>query len=158
MVVRRAFSASVLICLILTTCSSGSPNATATRSASPSSSPSAALCTARAVPAIQLPCPLSEFGAKDLTAQGATVQAAITTGEASFGPTFIKVPPGAKVTLTITPESPFAHNFIIDGVVQRDLPPNQKQTLSFTLPAQGPVRFYCSIHVAVGMQGAFYFS
>jgi plastocyanin len=144
---------------VLAACSSGTPKAATSASQSPSPSPSESLCAARAVPTIQLPCPLVEFGAKDLTGQGPEVRVTLTTGEASFGPTFVKVKPGAHVTVTIDPESPFAHNFIIDSPsVKKDLPPNQRVTVSFTLPTEGPVRFYCSIHAARGMQGAFYFS
>jgi plastocyanin len=82
-----------------------------------------------------------------------------TIGENSFGPTFVKVKPGAHVAVTIDSDNPFTHNFVIDGVVKYDITPAKKgQRFSFSLPTDGPVRFYCTFHVSRGMQGAFYFA
>ena len=154
---RYAFPMLALI-VAAAACSSGTtPSGTPRTTSLPSASQ--AMCAARAVPSIQLPCPIQEFGSKDLTAQGSNVHVTFTLGETSFGPTFVKAKSGAHVTVSIDTDSPFNHNFIIDGVVRYDIAPAKSgQHFDFTLPANGPVRFYCTFHVARGMQGAFYFS
>jgi len=143
----------VLLCFTAG-CSSGSPRAVLRSTPSPTPS----LCAARALP-IELPCPLKEYGTKDLTAQGSTVRVTMIAGDTSFDPTFVKVKPGARVTVLADAGGSFPHTFIIDGLgVQESIPGFSKKEFSFTLPISGPVRFYCSLHVRQGMQGSFYFS
>jgi plastocyanin len=108
---------------------------------------------------ISLPCPIAEVSKKDLSGQ-LDVHVTISMGELSFYPTWVKVQPGALVTVTLdNTTSPFPHNFTIDSLsVRKTIASGHKATATFTLPSSGPVRFYCSLHIARGMQGAFYFS
>jgi plastocyanin len=156
----RTLSFSV-IAVILAACGAGSSPTASSRTPNPSSaspSPSASLCSGKKV-AISLPCPINEFSAVDLTKQGKTVHTTFTLGDGSFDPTFVKITPGAKVTLTLDASGTVSHNFTIDAIgFKEDVTGFSKKTVAFTLPATGPVRFYCSIHIRFGMQGAFYFS
>lgn len=82
----------------------------------------------------------------------------LSPGESSWDTTFFRVKPGAKINVTAN-ESVFNHTFTIDGLgVNQELPSGKKSSFSFTLPATGPVIFYCIPHKNAGMKGAFYFS
>jgi plastocyanin len=148
---------SIVGVLLVATACSGAATPSAQRSTS-SPSPSPSVCVGKAVP-ISLPCPIKEFGRADLTDQGTNVRTTFTAGDISFDPTFIKIQPGAHVTLVLDATGSIGHTFFIDSIgFKQNVAGFQKTTVSFTLPASGPVRFYCSIHVSLGMQGAFYFS
>lgn len=98
-------------------------------------------------------------GTQDATAQGATVAAVVQMGDDWFSPTFIKVAPGATVSVTVRETGDVAHTFTIDGQAV-DVALSRKgtqKTVSVTGPADGhPVVFYCKYHRSSGMQGAFY--
>jgi plastocyanin len=116
------------------------------------------MCSGKKV-AISLPCPINEISAVDLTKQGTTVQTTFVLGDGSFDPTWVKTTPGAKVTVVLDASGTISHNFTIDAIgFTDDVTGFSKKTVTFTLPTSGPVRFFCSIHIRFGMQGAFYFS
>lgn len=152
--VRERMIAGVL--LIVAAACSNSEAPAARGSSSPSPTPS--MCVAKQVP-IAFPCPISEIGSpRDLTAQGDNVTLNLTAGDGVFDPTFIKVKPGAKVTVTMQ-AGIAVHDFNITALnVHHTVQPEQKETFSFTLPTTGPVLFYCAPHLPNGMQGAFYFA
>ena len=150
--VRHRVAALILLLVLASACSSSKPSA---QGSSPSPSPSQ--CIGKAVP-ISFPCPLTEFGNKDATGQGLNVTLKMDAGESGFDPTFVKVKPGARVTVMIDPGSLGPHTFTIDGGVNQAVPANKVTTVTFTLPTTGPVVFYCIPHRSAGMQGAFYFS
>jgi plastocyanin len=155
----RKLGMTVLLLALTAACSGTTTPSAQKTTQSPSVSPSPSPCVGKGAH-ISLPCPIKEFGTTDLSAQGTDVRATFTTGDVSFDPTFVKIKPGAHVTLVLDATGSYGlHNFIIDTIgLKENLSGSTKTTVSFTLPASGPVRFYCSIHVAQGMQGAFYFS
>jgi plastocyanin len=78
-----------------------------------------------------------------------------------FKSTFLKAQPGTTVTVSLKNEGKTQHTFTIDGLgVDQTLNPDQKATVTVTLPASGATNFYCRFHgpqaTNQGMQGAFY--
>jgi plastocyanin len=74
-----------------------------------------------------------------------------------FGPTFIKGPAGAKVTLELHNEGKAKHTFTIDDQkIDQQLDPDAKADVSVTLPASGVLVYYCQFHQNQGMQGALF--
>jgi plastocyanin len=80
-----------------------------------------------------------------------------------FKPTFLKAKPGTTVTVSLKNEGKTQHTFTIDALgVDQTLNPDQKATVTVTLPANGATNFYCRFHGPsgtegnFGMQGAFY--
>ena len=147
--------AAAVVLLVAAGCSSGST--TEKGSSRPSTKPSP--CVAKQVPITFPQCPINEIGAaKDLTAQGDNVTVDLISGDAVFDPTFIKVQPGAKVTVRMK-TGIILHDFHITALnVHHTGQLEKTTTFSFTLPEAGPVLFYCGLHLAGGMQGAFYFA
>ena len=78
-----------------------------------------------------------------------------------FKSTFLKAKPGTTVTVSLKNEGTTQHTFTIDGLgVDQTLNPDQKATVTVTLPASGATNFYCRFHGPTatnqGMQGAFF--
>jgi plastocyanin len=78
-----------------------------------------------------------------------------------FKSTFLKAKPGATVKVSLKNEGKTQHTFTIDGLgVDQTLNPDQKATVTVTLPASGATNFYCRFHgpqaTNQGMQGAFF--
>jgi plastocyanin len=78
-----------------------------------------------------------------------------------FKSTFLKAKPGATVKVSLKNEGNTQHTFTIDGLgVDQTLNPDQKATVTVTLPASGATNFYCRFHgpqaTNQGMQGAFF--
>ena len=78
-----------------------------------------------------------------------------------FKSTFLKAKPGTTVTVSLKNEGKTQHTFTIDGLgVDQTLNPDQKATVTVTLPASGATNFYCRFHgpqaTNQGMQGAFF--
>jgi plastocyanin len=74
-----------------------------------------------------------------------------------FGPTFLKGPAGAKVTLELHNEGKAKHTFTIDDQnIDQQLDPDAKANVSVTLPSSGVVVYYCHFHQDQGMQGALF--
>jgi plastocyanin len=78
-----------------------------------------------------------------------------------FKPTFLKAKPGTTVTVSLKNEGKTQHTFTIDSLgVDQTLNPDQKATMTVTLPASGATNFYCRFHGPTGtnqgMQGAFF--
>jgi plastocyanin len=94
----------------------------------------------------------------------ATVKNAKVSVEADdfyFKSTFLKAKPGTTVTVSLKNEGKTQHTFTIDGLgVDQTLNPDQKATVTVTLPASGATHFYCRFHgpqgTNQGMQGAFF--
>jgi plastocyanin len=76
-----------------------------------------------------------------------------------FGPTFIKGPPGAKITVQLANDGKATHTFTIDDQkIDQKLAPAAKANVSVTLPASGVLVYYCQFHQNQGMQGALFTS
>ncbi len=78
-----------------------------------------------------------------------------------FKSTFLKAKPGTTVTVSLKNEGSTQHTFTIDALgVDQTLDPDQKATVTVTLPASGATNFYCRFHGPTatnqGMQGAFF--
>lgn len=122
------------------------------------SSPSA---TASSGAPVALSGKVTNKGTKDLSAMGAsvhfTLEADNDNGQFYFDPTFLKITPGSKITVELENEGSTEHNFSIEALgVNQDLAKGQKKTITFTLPANGAVNFFCEYHHNLGMQGAFF--
>lgn len=161
----------LLVLLSLTACG-GSPTDSlpsppasgTTTTASPSRSP----CEEEAKGPAPLCEPVNDGGMADVTAQGSSVELEMDQGpNLIFHPTYVKITPGAEVTVTVTNRQKVGdfspnHSFTIDELeVHELLLPEETRTVTFTLPDDVEfVRFYCALagHEAGGMQGAFYFA
>jgi plastocyanin len=150
-----------MICLVATGCARNAGQVARESpipsfSPSPSSSPSP---TAAPVP-ITLEGPVNNKGISDLTGMGTAVTLEITMADLAFNPTFVKVVPGAVLTITLKNPGGLAdHTFTIDSLgVDRQLKPAEQAEQVVRLPATEATRFYCRLHVEKGMQGAFYFT
>jgi len=94
----------------------------------------------------------------------ATVKKGKVTVEADdfyFKSTFVKAKPGTTVTVSLKNEGKTQHTFTIDALgIDQTLNPDQKATVTVTLPASGATNFYCRFHgpqgTNQGMQGAFF--
>lgn len=94
----------------------------------------------------------------------ATVKKGKVTVEADdfyFKSTFLKAKPGTTVTVSLKNEGKTQHTFTVDALgVDQTLNPDQKATVTVTLPASGATNFYCRFHgphaTNQGMQGAFF--
>ena len=75
-----------------------------------------------------------------------------------FSPTFIKVKPGEKLTVTIKNEGATAHTFTSPALkINKTIQPDKTTKVKVTIPAAGgTVEFHCDFHQSMGMQGAFY--
>jgi plastocyanin len=78
-----------------------------------------------------------------------------------FKSTFLKAKPGTTVTVSLKNEGKTQHTFTIDALgIDQTLNPDQKATVTVTLPASGATNFYCRFHGPTGtnqgMQGAFF--
>jgi plastocyanin len=80
-----------------------------------------------------------------------------------FKPTFTKAKPGSTVTVKLANEGKTQHTFTIPSLgVDTVLNPDQKATVSVTLPTNGALGYYCRFHGPsgtqgdLGMQGAFF--
>lgn len=159
---RRRLVAALMVCLAATGCARNAgevadDSPTPSFSPSPSSSPSP---TETPLP-IALEGPVNNKGISDLTAMGAAVKLEITMGDFAFAPTFVKVVPGANLTITLKNPGGLAdHTFTIDGLgVDRQLKPAEQVDQEVQLPTTSEaIRFYCRLHAEKGMQGAFYFT
>ena len=100
---------------------------------------------------------VTAHSSKDLAGQGATPKLEIEADDFYFAPTFIKVTPGATVTVELKNEGKAEHTFTIDALgIDEDLKPDQKATVRVKIPQGGMLQFHCTFHEAMGMQGAFY--
>jgi plastocyanin len=74
-----------------------------------------------------------------------------------FSPTFVKAKPGSTVSIELKNEGKQQHNFSISGQsIDQNVDPDQKMTVSVTVPASGNLVFFCKFHQSFGMQGALF--
>jgi plastocyanin len=127
-----------------------------------SSSPAGVSSSPAAGAPVALTGAVTNKGTKDLSSMGTSVHFSLKAdneggSEFYFNPTFLKIAPGAKITVELENEGNKKHNFTITALhVDQDLAPGQKKTITFTLPSNGAVNFFCEYHRALGMQGAFF--
>ena len=126
-----------------------------------SSPPVASSSTPTASVPVALSGVVTNKGTKDLSSMGKAIHFSLEAdndgGQFYFNPTFLKITPGATVTVELENEGNAKHNFTIKALhVDQDLAPGQKKTITFTLPSSGAVGFFCEYHHGLGMQGAFF--
>jgi plastocyanin len=81
----------------------------------------------------------------------------------NFNATFLKAKQGTTVTVSLKNDTKTQHTFTIDALgIDQTLNPDQKATVTLTLPATGATNYYCRFHGPngtqgdLGMQGAFF--
>ncbi|CAN5851849.1 hypothetical protein BH23ACT12_BH23ACT12_06150 [soil metagenome] len=159
--VTRRWMTGLVLCLAAAGCARNAgrvidESPLPTLSPSPSASPSP---TESALP-VTLEGPVNNKAPADLTGMGAAATLEIVMADFAFNPTFVKLAPGANLSLKLTNPGGLAdHTFTLDALgVDRQLKPGERADLVVQLPASGAFRFYCRLHVEKGMQGAFYFA
>ena len=96
-------------------------------------------------------------GTKDISGKkSATID--LEADDFYFGPTFVKVQPGEKVTVELENEGNASHTFTSDSLsVDEEVAPGKKAKVTLTVPSDGTAfEFHCSFHEDMGMQGAFF--
>jgi len=96
-------------------------------------------------------------GTKDLS--GKSVAALeLEADDYYFSPTFVKVKPGEKVTITFKNEGNAPHTFTSDTLgVNKQVSPGKSAKVTITVPSTGEAfQFHCDFHGSMGMQGAFF--
>ena len=131
------------------------------KSAPPASSGSQTPAASSSAAPVALSGKVTDKGTKDLTAMGSTVKFTLEAdndgGDYYFNPTFLKVAPGSKVTLELENAGSAPHNFTIKALgINQDLAKGQKKDVTFTMPANGALNFFCEYHHNLGMQGALF--
>ena len=103
---------------------------------------------------VSIPGKVNNHGTKDVK-DGDTIE--MEADDFYFGPTFIKGPAGAKITVDLENEGKAKHTFTIDDQkLDQELDAGAKATVSVTLPASGTLVYYCQFHQNQGMQGALF--
>lgn len=117
-----------------------------------SSTTSAAAPGASAAP-VSLPGAVTDHGTGDATSGKLTLE----LDDFYFNPTFLKVAPGEKLTLTLKNEGKVAHTFTSAALgVDQTIDPGKQVDVDVAVPATVPVEFHCRFHQASGMQGALF--
>jgi plastocyanin len=96
-------------------------------------------------------------GTKDISAK-ATAKLELEADDFYFEPTFVKVKPGEKVSITLKNEGHTTHTFTSDALnMDQQLAAGKSKKFTVTVPSSGTAfQFHCDFHEAMGMQGAFY--
>jgi plastocyanin len=112
---------------------------------------------AKAKPPVNLNGTVNVKGTKDVSKSSrATLE--LEQDDFYFSPTFIKVKPGEKVTLTIKNEGAATHTFTSAMLkVKKTISPDSSTKVTVTIPSKGTAfPFQCDFHVSMGMRGAFF--
>jgi hypothetical protein len=163
--------AVLLALLMLAACGGSGTSSDPTTSSTPATTTAGPTpCAETADGPVPLCAPVNDGGTVDLTDQGTAVELTVEAGPGLlFSPTYVKVAPGAEVTVTVKSlqkQGDFAgdHSFSIRSPeVSEVVLPGETRTVTFELPEGEPyVAFYCAIggsqgHEPAGMRGAFYF-
>ena len=79
----------------------------------------------------------------------------VTVADFSFGPTFIKVTAGQKLTLELKNEGQAPHTFTsTEFGIDQELKAGDTATVEITVPSADATAFFCRFHQGGGMQGA----
>jgi len=112
-----------------------------------------ATVAAKSKPPVKLGGKVNNHGTKAV--KGTSIE--VEQDDYYFEPTFIKAKPGTSVTLELKNEGKTEHNFSITGMnISQDVMPDQKATVTVTVPASGHLAFFCRFHQSFGMQGAIF--
>ncbi len=96
-------------------------------------------------------------GTKDISSKS-VASIDIEADDFYFGPTFVKVKPGEKVTVELENEGNTTHTFTSDSLsTDQQVAAGKKAKFTITVPSNGTAfEFHCSFHGDMGMKGAFY--
>jgi plastocyanin len=122
----------------------------------------AATTALQAAPAFAGSAPVSlngtvnAHGSKDAS-QSSSATVSVKEGDFFFSPTYIKVKPGAKLTLKVKNVGHVTHTFTSGALhVDKTIRPGKSTTINVTMSATGTMQFHCAFHEGSGMQGAIY--
>jgi plastocyanin len=75
-----------------------------------------------------------------------------------FHPTFVKVRPGEKVTVTLKNDGSATHTFTSTGLsIDQQVSAGNSTKFTLTVPSNGTAfEFHCTFHGGMGMKGAFF--
>lgn len=96
-------------------------------------------------------------GTKDISSKKfASVE--VEADDFSFKPTFVKVQPGEKVTVTLKNEGSATHTFTSTGLsIDQQVSAGKSKKFTLTVPSSGTgFEFHCNFHQGMGMKGAFF--
>ena len=96
-------------------------------------------------------------GTKDLSGKS-TASFELEADDYYFSPTFVKVQPGEKLTITFKNEGDSPHTFTSTALgVDKQLSAGKSAKITVTVPSTGEAfQFHCDFHQSMGMQGAFF--
>jgi plastocyanin len=96
-------------------------------------------------------------GTKDISGK-ATASLDIEADDYYFSPTFVKVQPGEKVTITLENEGTTTHTFTSTKLsIDKQVSAGKSAKFTVTVPSSGTAfQFHCDFHESMGMQGAFF--
>jgi YVTN family beta-propeller protein len=85
---------------------------------------------------------------------GTAAEVTLRADDYYFAPTFLRGRPGQHVRLDAENLAGTLHNLSIPALgIDRDLPPLGHVALEVTVPATGPVAFFCKFHGPLGQNG-----
>jgi plastocyanin len=141
---RKVIVAMLLLPVLLAACGSDDKTSTADSNDSTTAPASGA--------PVELAGKTTAHGTKDAT--GAH-DLEIEADDFYFGPTFVKVTAGQKLTLEVKNEGQAPHTFTSDALgVDKELKPGDSAKVEITVPTTDGSLFYCRFHQSGGMQGA----
>lgn len=85
-------------------------------------------------------------------ARGAT-RVALEAGDYYFRPALIRATPGRPLVLAVRNATSTLHTLQVAGQAAMDVAPGRTVELPVTVPAHGTLRFGCTIHDPLGMEG-----
>jgi plastocyanin len=96
-------------------------------------------------------------GTKDVSSKS-SASLEVEADDFYFNPTFVKVKPGEKVTITLKNEGHATHTFTSDALsIDQQVSAGKSKKFTVTVPGSGAAfQFHCDFHETMGMQGAFY--
>ena len=96
-------------------------------------------------------------GTKDVSKKS-SANLEIEADDYYFQPTFVKVQPGEKVTITLENEGDATHTFTSDSLnVDEQVSAGKSTKFTVTVPSDATAfQFHCDFHEGMGMQGAFF--
>jgi plastocyanin len=97
---------------------------------------------------------VNDHGTSDQTASGSVPRVEMELDDNYFGPTYVKVQPGATVTFELRNEGSRQHTLTTDDGVDTAVDPDGTGEAVVTAPESGQLVFYCRFHRNTGMQGA----
>jgi plastocyanin len=145
---RKAIVAMLLLPVLLAACGSDDKNTTAN-----SKGTSATTAGSSDAP-VDVASKITAHGTKDASALD---KLEVEADDYYFGPTYIKVKAGQKLTLEVKNEGKATHTFTSDALgVDKELKPGESADVEITVPATDASLFYCRFHQGSGMQGVVY--